>query len=124
MLKIAFDLIYADPLPEGHRFPMIKYELIPEQLLYEGVIRPENLFSPEPADDEIVLLTHDAGYWQRLKEGKLTTTEQRRIGFPWSASLIERELRIARGTVEASLFALANGVAFNVAGGTHHAGSN
>ncbi len=124
MLKIAFDPIYAHPLPEGHRFPMIKYELIPAQLLHEGVIRPENLFSPERATDESVLLTHDAVYWKQLKEGNLSAAEQRRIGFPWSASLVERERRIAQGTMDASLFAMEYGVAFNVAGGTHHAGSN
>src|SRR3978361_871735 len=124
MLKIAFDPVYAHPRPEGHRFPMIKYELIPAQLLHEGVIDPENLFSPECATEESVLLTHDAGYWQQLKEGNLSAAEQRRIGFPWSASLVDRELRIAQGTMDACLFAWEYGVAFNVAGGTHHAGSN
>jgi acetoin utilization deacetylase AcuC-like enzyme len=64
MLKIAYDPIYAHPLPEGHRFPMLKYELIPAQLLHEGVIGPENLFSPGVLSEDIILLTHDAAYWQ------------------------------------------------------------
>ena len=55
MLKIAFDPIYAHPLPQGHRFPMLKYELIPEQLLHEGIITKENLFSPESLDEEVIL---------------------------------------------------------------------
>lgn len=124
MLFIAFDPIYAHPLPEGHRFPMLKYELIPEQLLYEGLIKSESLFSPEKLDEAIILLTHEQNYWERLRDLKLTDAEIRRSGFPLSATLVEREIRIARGTIDASIHALEHGIAFNVAGGTHHAGSN
>lgn len=123
-LKIAYHPIYAHPLPEGHRFPMLKYELIPGQLLHEGLIAPENLFSPGVLDDETILLTHDAGYYKQLSELRLPPKDQRRIGFPLSARLVERERRIARGTIDDCYFALQYGVAFNVAGGTHHAGSN
>lgn len=59
MLYIAYHTLYAHPLPEGHRFPMIKYELIPRQLMHEGVITVQNLFSPEPLDEATILLTHD-----------------------------------------------------------------
>ncbi len=124
MLKIAFDPDFAHPLPEGHRFPMIKYELIPEQLLREGVISRENLFSPGLLDEETVLLTHDAHYWSQLKNLSLPITEQKRIGFPLTRQLVERELKIGQGTIDGCHFALDYGVAFNVAGGTHHAGSN
>jgi acetoin utilization deacetylase AcuC-like enzyme len=124
MLKIAYDPIYAHPLPEGHRFPMLKYELIPEQLLHEGIITQENLFSPDEADDETILLTHDAGYYQQLVNLTLPPKEQRRIGFPLSARLIERERRIVQGTIDGCKYAQQYGVAFNVAGGTHHAGTN
>lgn len=124
MVKIAWHPLYAHPLPEGHRFPMVKYELIPEQLLHEGVITAANLFSPEALDEEIVLLTHQQAYWQQLKELSLPVREQRRIGFPLTEQLVERELRIAKGTVQGALFAQQVGIAFNVAGGTHHAGSN
>jgi len=124
MLKIAFDPIYAYPLPEGHRFPMLKYELIPEQLLHEGTIIKENLFSPEPISEAIILLTHDAAYWQQLRDLTLPTREQRRIGFPLSARLVEREVRIGQGTIDGCHYAFENGIAFNVAGGTHHAGTN
>jgi acetoin utilization deacetylase AcuC-like enzyme len=123
MLKIAYDPIYAHPLPEGHRFPMLKYELIPAQLLYEGLIGPENLFSPAMLDEETILLTHDRTYWEHLRDLTLSPAEQRRTGFPLSAKLIEREIRIARGTIDACNYAKQFGVAFNVAGGTHHAGS-
>jgi acetoin utilization deacetylase AcuC-like enzyme len=121
---IAWDSIYAHPLPEGHRFPMLKYELIPEQLLHEGVITEANLFSPNKVSEEIILLTHDQDYWRQLKTLCLPAKEQRRIGFPLSAQLIDREMRIAQGTIDAAHYAINNGCAFNVAGGTHHAGSN
>lgn len=124
MLKIAYDPIYAHPLPEGHRFPMLKYELIPLQLKHEGIITNENLFSPDILLEEVVLLTHDLVYWQKLRDLKLSYQEEKRTGFPLSAQLIERELRIAQGTIDGCHFAFAHGVAFNAAGGTHHAGTN
>jgi acetoin utilization deacetylase AcuC-like enzyme len=124
MLKIAFDPIYAHPLPEGHRFPMLKYELIPAQLLHEGLITPGNLFSPDRLDEETILRTHDKAYWEQLRDLTLPPREQRRTGFPLSAQLIERETCIAKGTIDGCKFAFEYGVAFNVAGGTHHAGTN
>lgn len=124
MFKIAYNPIYSHPLPEGHRFPMIKYELIPEQLLYEGLITQENLFSPEIVDEEIITSTHEEEYWKRLRSLSLTDKEIRRSGFPLSDKLIEREMRIVRGTIDGCMFALKYGIAFNVAGGTHHAGTN
>lgn len=123
-LKIAYDPIYAHPLPEGHRFPMLKYELIPAQLLHEGLIEESNLFSPGVPDEEVILWTHDKTYWEQLRDLTLPPREQRRTGFPLSAKLIEREIRIARGTIDGCHYAKKFGVAFNVAGGTHHAGTN
>lgn len=123
-MYIAYDPIYIHPLPEGHRFPMLKYELIPEQLIYEGLISKDNLYSPELLSEDVVLLTHEKAYWERLRDLNLSPAEIRRSGFPLSATLLERELRIAQGTINCCLDALKNGVAFNVAGGTHHAGSN
>ncbi|HTD40736.1 MAG TPA: histone deacetylase [Mucilaginibacter sp.] len=124
MLNVAYDPIYAHPLPTGHRFPMLKYELIPAQLLHEGIITKENLFSPGLLEEGIILWTHDADYWHQLRDLTLPPKEQRRIGFPLSARLVEREIRIAKGTVDGCHFAFDHGIAFNVAGGTHHAGTN
>lgn len=123
-LKIAYSPIFAHPLPVGHRFPMLKYELIPAQLLHEGLITPENLFAPEMVDEEIILWTHDADYWNNLRDLKLTPLEERRIGLPLSERLIERCRRISQGTINACEYAFQYGVAFNAAGGTHHAGTN
>jgi len=124
MLKIAYHPLYAHPLPAGHRFPMGKYELIPAQLLHEGLITPENLFEPEMLEEEVILWTHAAGYWESLKELSLTPPEARRVGLPLSARLVERSRRIAQGTITACKYAFKYGIAFNAAGGTHHAGTN
>lgn len=123
-LHIAFDPIYAHPLPEGHRFPMLKYELIPEQLLYEGTITDSSLFKPQTCPDDTVLLTHEADYLQRLHEQTLSAKEQRHIGFPQSPALTQRELVITQGTIDCCHHAFTHGVALNVAGGTHHAFAN
>ena len=121
ILKIAYAPIYAHPLPEGHRFPMLKYELIPAQLLHEGSITNENIFSPQPCSNEVILWTHDELYFNKIIHQQLSPKEQRHIGFPQSPQLTERELIIAQGTIDCCMYALKNGVALNVAGGTHHA---
>lgn len=120
MLKVAFSPIYKYELPEGHRFPMVKYELLPEQLLYEGALNEENFFQPEALTEEAVLLTHESLYWQKLKNQRLSRKEVRAIGFPMSKKLIQRGLHIANGTLQCALYARKYGVALNIAGGTHH----
>lgn len=124
MLKIAWDKIYHHPLPEGHRFPMIKYDLIPEQLLYEGTIKESNIFRPSLPDESIILAAHHSDYWMKLKQLSLSEKEIRKTGFPLSEKLVEREILIMNGTVQCAIFALQYGVSMNVAGGTHHAFSD
>lgn len=121
MLKIAFAPIYVLPLPEKHRFPMKKYQLLPEQLRYEGTAKEENFFRPEPLSESIILDTHTSSYWEKLKTLSLSKKEERRTGFPLSSTLIEREITILEGSVRSALFALEYGVSMNIAGGTHHA---
>ncbi|MGA0383466.1 MAG: histone deacetylase [Flavobacteriaceae bacterium] len=121
MIFIASDPSFAHPLPEGHRFPMLKYELLPRQLLHEGTCTAEQFFSPNLVDLGHVLSTHDEAYVQRLLNEELHPKEVRKIGFPLSTALVERELRIAQGTIDGALKAIENGVALNIAGGTHHA---
>ena len=120
MLKIAFSPIYKYTVPAGHRFPMEKYELIPEQLLYEGTINEENFFHPIPLTEEEILWTHDVEYWEKLKNQTLSKKEIRAIGFPMSEALVTRGKHIANGTVQCALYAQEHGVAMNIAGGTHH----
>lgn len=122
MLQIAHHPAYVHPLREGHRFPMVKYELIPSQLLYEGVVSLENFFQPKLVEEAYMMLAHDEQYVKALMNLSLDAKMVRRIGFPLSQSLVERERYILDGTIQASLFALQHGVAFNTAGGTHHAG--
>jgi acetoin utilization deacetylase AcuC-like enzyme len=124
MLKIAYSPIYQHPLPEGHRFPMLKYELIPEQLLYEGTCTTSNFFIPEPVDEQWILKTHDKTYWEALKYLRLDPKMIRKIGFPLSETLVLRETIIAQGTIDCCHYALQYGISMNVAGGTHHAYSN
>lgn len=124
MLKIAFHPIYKHPLPEGHRFPMLKYELLPEQLLYEGTCTSDNFFEPCVPDDRYILKVHTTEYYNHLKNLTLDARAARKIGFPLSDSLVKREVIIADGTIKASEFALKYGIAMNIAGGTHHAYSD
>ena len=121
MLKIAFHQNYIYPLDKNHRFPMIKYELIPEQLLRENTCSPDNFFEPGIISDKIVLKTHEQEYFERFKNLKLTKKEVREIGFPLSKELVTREMTIAQGTIDCVNYSLKNGISMNIAGGTHHA---
>ena len=124
MIRVAWQENYAHPLPEGHRFPMAKYTLIPEQLLHEGTFSSGVFFAPVPLTDAEILLGHDADYLSKLRSLSLTRSEERRTGFPLSAALVEREVLIMGGTLACARHALKHGVALNVAGGTHHAFSD
>lgn len=121
MLKIAWTESYVLPLPPNHRFPMSKYELLPQQLLHEGTIKSENIFHPAPLEVKWILLTHEKQYWEKLSSLSLTPQEIRRTGFPLTNELVQREITIANGTVQCALYALQFGIAMNIAGGTHHA---
>jgi len=124
LIPIAFDPIYVLPLPENHRFPMEKYDLLPKQLVHEGTCDPEDFFSPQAIDDQIVKVIHQKEYVDRLRHMKLDLSEVRKIGFPISQQLVEREFIIAGGTIEGALKSLESGISFNIAGGTHHAHSS
>lgn len=124
MLKIAWSPVYCLSLPEGHRFPMQKYNLLPEQLLYEGTVSNENIFQPELISEKDILLTHTKEWLDKLNSLSLSTSEIRKTGFPLTEELVIREKTIMQGTIEAAVFALENGVAMNIAGGTHHAFTN
>ncbi|SNR17417.1 histone deacetylase family protein [Tenacibaculum jejuense] len=124
MLKIAHHEIYNHPLPDKHRFPMEKYDLIPQQLLYEGTCTKDNFFEPEIPNNKHFFSVHTPEYFFDLLNITLSKKEERKIGFPLSEQLIAREMIIADGTMKASEYALEYGVAMNIAGGTHHAFTN
>ncbi|RMG71306.1 MAG: histone deacetylase [Bacteroidetes bacterium] len=121
MVKIFHSDRFVPTLPEGHRFPIVKYQLIREQLLYEGSIRPEQLEESEPVAAEHVLAVHEAAYWEAMRYQQLDPRTVRRIGFPQSPQLVERSRRSCQGTLSAALHALEHGIGLNIAGGTHHA---
>jgi acetoin utilization deacetylase AcuC-like enzyme len=121
MLKIAFSPVYKYRLPEGHRFPMVKYELLPEQLLYEGTVEEAQFFTPDKLTEEVLLWTHHEDYWGKLQTQNFSRKEERAIGFPMRADLVDRGRYIAQGTIQCALYAQQYGVAMNIAGGTHHA---
>jgi acetoin utilization deacetylase AcuC-like enzyme len=124
MLKVAFHPEYIHPLPENHRFPMEKYDLLPKQLLYEGTLKQDNFFQPEKILKEYVLDIHEENYIHRLYQLELNAKEQRVTGFVHSQQLIERESIIMEGTRLCAELALEHGAAMNIAGGTHHAYTN
>ncbi|MDW5290861.1 histone deacetylase [Formosa sp. PL04] len=122
MLKIAYHPIYNHPLPKGHRFPMEKYELLPLQLIHEGTCITDNFFKPKALQNhKSILEVHDPDYFYDLLNITLDQRAARKIGFPLSRKLVEREIIIADGTLKATEYALKYGIAMNIAGGTHHA---
>lgn len=127
MLYTAYHKAYNHAvLPEGHKFPMLKYDLLKEQLLHQGIIEKHELFTPPNLASELdILRVHCAEYLDKLHRLDLNKIEERRTGFPLSKELIKREKLIMQGGVDASIFALENNsISMNIAGGTHHAYSN
>lgn len=108
-------------LPDGHRFPIAKYALLRDTLVSEGVVTSDAIHDPARVPLADVLRVHDADYVDRLLTGTMPAAEQRILGFPWSEGLVERSFRAAGGTLEAAHHALREGLAMNLAGGTHHA---
>lgn len=124
MLNVAWSEAYVLPLPPNHRFPMSKYEVLPQQLVHEGTLKEENFFRPTPMPEDRIVRTHDRTYWERLKALALTDLEVRRAGFPLTEAAVNREITIVEGTARCAEFALKHGVSMNIAGGTHHAFTN
>lgn len=100
---------------------MQKYSLLKQRVVDTGIVTPDELLVPDAATDEQIERAHDSDYVWRVKRGKLTPREIRRIGFPWSAALVERARRSAGGTIAVCRNALVDGFSANLAGGTHHA---
>ena len=120
-MKVFYSDHFVLPLPEGHRFPMIKYSMLRERVAESGICGPGELRVAKPVSDEEILRAHHPGYLKRVVSGTLTDKEVRRIGFPWSPRMVQRSRRASGGTMGACLSALEDGLAANLAGGTHHA---
>jgi acetoin utilization deacetylase AcuC-like enzyme len=123
-MKVFYSDHFVLPLPESHRFPMVKYSMLRERVARDGICDPGELRTPRVVTDEEILRAHAPAYLKRVVSGTLTDKEMRRIGFPWSQRMVERSRRASGGTLGACLAALDEGFAANLAGGTHHAFSD
>jgi acetoin utilization deacetylase AcuC-like enzyme len=112
---------YTFPLPAGHRFPIEKYALLRDAVVAEGLVPASRVHEPARASIEELARVHTRDYIERLTSGELSEAELRLLGFPWSPALVERSYRAVGGTLGAARAALRDGVAMNLAGGTHHA---
>ena len=121
MIKIAYSDRFVLTLPDGHRFPMDKYSMLIQQLLYEGTVEKENIEDPGLINEEDIVAAHDFSYWEELKTLSISEKMIRKIGFPLTQELIDRSRSSSMGTLFATKNALKYGIGFNAAGGTHHA---
>jgi len=120
-VRLFYTDVFVLPLPAGHRFPMEKYSRLRETLLASGEFGPADFHLPHAASDEELARAHDRKYIDAVSHGQLEKTAEKQIGFPWSAGMVERSRRSAGATICACRAALEDGVAANLAGGTHHA---
>ncbi|RLC99427.1 MAG: histone deacetylase [Chloroflexi bacterium] len=120
-MKIFYTDQFQFPLPDKHYFPLHKYSMLREAIEAAGLVSPDDMIVPDPVTDEQILRAHSSDYLQRVKSGQLTGQEIRRLGLPWSLELVTRARHTAGGTIAACRAALRDGVAVNLAGGTHHA---
>ena len=119
--KVFYSPYYYADIGENHVFPIRKFELVKDVLLGEKTLTSGEIVEPEPASIEDVSLVHTADYINRLSAGNLTRQEIRKLGLPWSKSLVRRSFLATSGTINAAKSALQTGVSSNLAGGTHHA---
>ena len=117
-MKAFYTDHFVLPLPMGHRFPMEKYSRLRDLV---SKLTDLQLVEAPPATDTQILYAHDPSYLIKVIEGKLSSQEQKEIGFPWSEQMVERSRRSAGATIAAAKIALQEGIAANLAGGTHHA---
>jgi acetoin utilization deacetylase AcuC-like enzyme len=120
-VKLFYTDVFVLPLPAGHRFPMEKYSRLRAALLASGDFAEGDFHLPHPATDDELARAHDRTYIERVSRGQLSEKEQKAIGFPWSEGMVERSRRSAGATLGACRAALEDGIAANLAGGTHHA---
>jgi acetoin utilization deacetylase AcuC-like enzyme len=110
------------PLPEQHRFPIDKYGLLRERVVADGSVAADEIHEAEAVPWAWLEAVHDPELVGRIRAGAMTEREQRGLGLPWSAALVERSRRSVAGTVAAAHFAARAGIGINLGGGTHHAG--
>jgi len=123
-LKIFYTDHFNIPLDVDHRFPIEKYTRLRQQIIHSNLADTVTLCAPRAATYEEIVRAHSPVYFQRLQSGEMSPKEMRRIGFPWSAELVERAKYSAGATIEACLSAVQDKIAVSLSGGTHHAFSD
>ena len=119
-MHIFYSDHYTLPLPEGHRFPMQKYQMLRQELLQSGVLSLDELYESPIASEALLALAHTPDYIQAMKTGSVSRDIIKRVGFPWSYELFIRSSATVGGAVEAAQWALKEKISGNLAGGTHH----
>ena len=120
-MKVFYTDQFVLPLPEGHTFPMAKYHLLRQRVELSGLLQSQETAVPHSASNVELMLAHDADYVEKMTSGQVAEAEMKRVGFPWSAWLVERSRRSSGATTEGAFGALEDGISINLAGGTHHA---
>jgi acetoin utilization deacetylase AcuC-like enzyme len=120
-MRVSYHPDYYVELPEGHPFPMAKFPLLHEILVTEGILAPEDVVEPAEAPMDALRRVHTEEYLWKLATGNLTGREERKLGVPWSEALWRRSRLAVSGTINAARMAMDDGLAGNLAGGTHHA---
>lgn len=123
-MKIFYTDTFKIPLPAKHSFPKNKYPLLRKRISEQLGNQAVDMIIPDPATDEDILRAHDVAYFRRFVNGELTDKEIRRVGLPWSPQIVQRASHSIGGTIAACRVSLAEGVAVNLGGGTHHAFSD
>jgi len=120
-VRVSYSPDYTIPLPIKHPFPMTKFSCLHTILLREGLLSLADIYEPSEISWENLNLVHSIDYLEKLRNGALSSREERRLGLPWSNALVRRSRLAVQGTLMASMMALEDGLAANLAGGTHHA---
>ncbi|MEO1020006.1 MAG: histone deacetylase [Pseudomonadota bacterium] len=120
-VPIVYHPAYVAPMPEGHRFPMGKFGALKRYLENQDLLRPANLFEPQPASPDYLVGAHDPAYVAAVLSGQLPPEQVRRLGLPVTPEVARRSLAANGGTLMAAKLALEHGLACNLAGGSHHA---
>ncbi|MCH2169354.1 histone deacetylase [Myxococcota bacterium] len=120
-MRACYSTGYTIPMPEGHRFPMGKFSMLHEILTEAGLLGAADVVEPTEASLKDLARVHDSAYLEALANDGLSRAEQRRLGLPVGPALFRRSRLAVQGTLLAGRMALDDGIAANLAGGTHHA---
>lgn len=120
-MRVSYSPFYYAQIPEKHVFPMRKFALLKDLLIKNQIVAASEIMEPSPASESTLRLVHTSRYLDAILRGVIDKKEERKLGLPWTPSLAQRSCYAVQGTINAALMALEDGIAGNLAGGTHHA---